>query len=139
MSNSINSLCELKLKNEINKILPNAYNYIEDISSLPAEIASKIFLILIEYACLSQNIDLIISARYNISKIPSDWIVKQLPKVSKKIICFDDEWEYRRLLELISEISLELLKWAIAEGYNSQNEEVKEAAEDFEVKFIKKE
>ena len=69
--------------------------------------------------------------REKIGEINKEWINKQLPNIAKLCICFEDEWEYRRLLELIKIITPELLEWAISQGINSINEEIRETAKDF--------
>ncbi|MFX3649329.1 MAG: hypothetical protein ACE3K2_07900 [Paenibacillus sp.] len=54
--------------------------------------------------------------------------------LSKTAICLDDEWEYRRLLDLLSEAIPKLLDWGIELGINSRNEEIQEAANDHKEK-----
>jgi hypothetical protein len=47
-------------------------------------------------------------------------------------ISFDNEWEYRRLLELLVETCPNMMSNIISKGLLSKNEEVVEAAEDFQ-------
>lgn len=122
---------ELRLQNELNKVSPNVYDRTDDIEILPESIGKKVLAVLVEFACYSQNLTMIELARNKIKTIPSNWLMKYFPEVAKKSINFEDEWEYRRLLELLSEATPILLKWGVELGVNSTNEEVREAAEDF--------
>jgi hypothetical protein len=129
---------KIRLRDEINQISPSAYNRRALITKLELSIGLKILGILIGYACQGQNILPITLARKQIGMIPTDWLTKYVPQVSKAIICFDDELEYRRLLELVDETVPKLLRWATEQGKNSPNEEVREASEDFAIKISDK-
>lgn len=63
----------------------------------------------------------------------NDLYDEHIPKVANDCINFDDEWEYRRLLELIDETVPSLLKWTVERGKDSLHEEVREASKDFAI------
>jgi hypothetical protein len=46
----------------------------------------------------------------------------------------EDDWEYRRLVELVEECMPQALKIFIALGYKSKNDEIREAAIEFKNK-----
>lgn len=131
MNDEIISPYELQFKNALNQISPDVYDNMDEIESLPESIGIKILTLLVEYACRAQNLSPIVLARDKIKTIPSKWLIKYLPEVAKKTINFEDEWEYRRMLELVSEAVPMLLTWGIEQGINSTNEEVREAAKDY--------
>lgn len=131
MDSNNNSPYERQLSKQLDHIWENAYNNINNITTIPYDKSVKIFKLLIQYACSSQNIAAIELGRKKIKEINIQWVNKELPIVANQCICFDDEWQYRRLLELVKDINPELLEWAISLGVNSINEEVREAAEDF--------
>lgn len=122
---------ELRLRKALDKVLPDSYDSIENFEKFPHKIGLSILEILIEYACKSQNIALITLARDRIKKIPSRSLFEYLPKAAKGSICIEDEWEYRRLLELVNEAVPQLLEAYIEQGLLSDNDEVQEAATDF--------
>ncbi|RAJ00936.1 hypothetical protein DET54_102423 [Paenibacillus pabuli] len=134
MNNGMASWQELKIDYEINQISPNISTRLVDIKRIPTGLGIKILTILIEWACQPQNTHPIEIARKKIKTIPSDWLIEHLPNVAKTAICFDDEWEYRRLLELLSEEIPKLLDWGIELGINSKNEGIKEAANNYKEK-----
>ncbi|MEK4526151.1 hypothetical protein CXK86_03610 [Paenibacillus sp. BGI2013] len=134
MNHGMASWQELKIDYEINQISPNISTRLEDIELIPTGLGIKILTILIEWACQPQNTHPIEIARKKIKTIPSDWLIEHLPNVAKTAICLDDEWEYRRLLELLSEAIPKLLDWGIVLGINSKNEGIKEEANDYKEK-----
>ena len=91
--------------------------------------------ILVGYACQSQTHSYINSARKLLGEVPRKWMKYNFKSVLDNVVSYDDEWEYRRILELIQEIFPELLGWAVNIGLGSKNVEVDEAAKDFQ-KFL---
>lgn len=122
---------ELRIREDLDKVLPNAYDSIEKVEKLPLETGLSLLKILIEYACMSQNIALITLARERIKKIPLKWMTQYFPEVANVSVDFDDDWEYLRLLELVREAVPDLLDVFIDRGLLSENDEVQEAAEYF--------
>lgn len=110
MEYSNSSPYEEQLRKHVNKISEGSYDNIKDIIKYPNQISLKILRILIEYACLGQNIAPIELARKKIKEIDSGWLNNFIPQVAQMCICFEDEWEYRRLLELIEEAAPEFIK-----------------------------
>ncbi|MED1790098.1 hypothetical protein P4V47_21935 [Brevibacillus laterosporus] len=127
---------ELQLREELNQIFAGSYDKMDIIPDYPLVIGLKILSVLTEYACKGQNTEPILLARNQLKKIPIGWLIQFFPEVAQKNIDFEDEWEFRRLLELVHEAIPHLLKKYIEYGLMSQNEEVKEAAEDFVSKII---
>ncbi|CAH8768854.1 hypothetical protein [Paenibacillus dendritiformis] len=122
---------ELRIRKALDQVLPDSYDSIENFEKFPHKIGLSVLQILIEYACKSQNINSILLARDRIKKIPSKWLLEYLPEAAKDSICSEDEWEYRRLLELVDEAVPQLLQVYIEQGLLSDNDEVQEAAMDF--------
>lgn len=122
---------ELRIREDLDKVLPYAYDSIEKVEKLPLETGLSLLKILIEYACMSQNIALITLARERIKKIPLKWMTQYFPEVANASVDFDDDWEYLRLLELVREAAPDLLDVFIDRGLLSENDEVQEAAEYF--------
>lgn len=122
---------ELNIRKALDKILPGAYDNIEKIGGFPTEIKKNILEILIKYACESQNVTAIMLARDRIKKIPSSCLFCIFLEASDAVIDSQDEWEYRRLLELVKEAVPDLLTLFIDRGLLSKEIEIREAAEDF--------
>ncbi|SMF75423.1 hypothetical protein SAMN05661091_1200 [Paenibacillus uliginis N3/975] len=127
---------EIRVTEDVNEICPGSYDHMNKISEYPPETGLKLLIVLIEYACKGTNIGPILLARSQIKKIPSCWLVSFFPEATKQSVDFNDEWEFRRLLELVHEAVPQLLKNYVEIGLASENKEVKEAAEDFATRVI---
>lgn len=107
------------------------YQDIKYLDKYSYEISKKVLGILIENACLGQNYATIELARKKISEISAGWLKENLLEIADSCIDFEDEWEYRRLMELIIAVIPELKNQLLIIGENSANIEVKEVVEDF--------
>lgn len=107
------------------------YQDIKYLDKYPCEISRCVLRTLIENACLGQNYAPIELARKKISEINEEWLKENLLEVAKSCIDLQDEWEYRRLMELIIEVIPELKNEVLVIGENSEDDELKEVAEDF--------
>ena len=63
--------------------------------------------------------------------IPEEWLIQYLPEVIEKTIHFEDDYEYRRLLELLEASSHKLLEAYINRGLLSDNSDIRETAGNF--------
>jgi len=131
-SNIMVNIFENNIRCILNKIFQNSYEHINNIDEFPQDKGREILAVLLDYACKGQTHAYIYIARRLILQIPNKWIMENFIPVANHSIECNDDWEYRRLLELTELISKELLLWGISIGYNSNYIGVKEASEDFE-------
>ena len=71
-------------------------------------------------------------SRKKINEINKDWLNQFLLEVASTCIDCSDEWEYRRLVELVVLVLPELKQEVLKLGAQSENEEVREVVEDFQ-------
>lgn len=116
---------------EIQSIHGFKYEDIKYLDKYPYLISRGVLKILIENACLGQNYAPIELARIKISDINAEWLKLNLLDVANSCIDFEDEWEYRRLVELIIDVIPELKNDILMIGANLGNKEVQEVVEDF--------
>lgn len=121
---------EEMLISELNKISGFNYEDISKLDKLPLETSLEVLKVLVGFACESQNTALIILGRTNICKIDKSWLAKHLIEVAKSCLDLNDEWEYRRLFELVLEAVPELKQEVADIGFNSADDDIKEAAAD---------
>jgi len=124
------------IKNELETIIPEIYDNLNNINGYSNDRAEKILRVLLEYSCLSQNHANITISRELICKINAEWLKSHYKEVAISTINFNDDWEYRRLLEVIDESMPDYLKWAINIGKGSNNEEIREIAQEFEAYLV---
>lgn len=121
---------EEMLISELNKISGFNYEDISKLDKLPLETSLEVLEVLVGFACESQNTALIMLGRANICKIDKQWLAKHLIEVAKSCLDLNDDWEYRRLFELVLEAVPELKQEVADIGFNSADDDIKEAAAD---------
>ncbi len=62
--------------------------------------------------------------------IPRNWLLENINEAVQRVLDLDDEWEYRRLLEILWKIDKGLVYEFTIKGLNSDNAEVRETARD---------
>jgi hypothetical protein len=85
----------------------------------------------LERACRAQNDSVITRGRAEILAMPRDLVLQNIEALAPLTLPLDEDWEYRRLLELFAELDAPLLQRLITRGLKSANPEVREAAQDF--------
>lgn len=127
----MNSPFSMQLSSMLTSIHPLAYERLEQLDHLPEKTKEKVVGLLLQGACQSQHIGNIQAARDAIARIPRDWLRKVLPQSIEKNVNVEDEWEYRRLLELLKETAPDLMLSFVDHGLASKDPALHEAAEDF--------
>lgn len=85
----------------------------------------------LQLACTCQGLSRINQGRAAILALPRQWVLQEIERVAKESLDLNDEWEYRRLLELAESLDPALVQRLVAFGLASANIEVQEAADDF--------
>ncbi|MBR1736163.1 MAG: hypothetical protein IJ736_03980 [Firmicutes bacterium] len=122
---------EIWLIDELQKIENFPYKDIKSIDKYPSHISKKVLKVLIENACLGQNYAPIELGRKKINEISKEWLNKNFLEVAYSSIDYSDEWEYRRLVELVVLVVPELIQEVLDIGRNSENAEIREVVEDY--------
>ncbi len=122
---------EKRIIDDIEAVQVGAYSNIGRVDKYPKKIACLILQKLLEWACQPQNATAIIIARNRISEIDKDWLKQYFFEVAEKCIDFSDDWEYRRLMELIICVIPELKEDALALVENSEDEDIQEVVRDY--------
>ena len=132
MDREIKNPYEIWLRDEVNKVSDGIYDDIQHLDQYPLTVAKQVLGILIQNACLGQNDGPIRLGRKKTGEIINhDWLVQYFMEVADQNIDFSDEWEFRRLAELVILCVPELKESVLAKGANSEDEEIREAAEDY--------
>ena len=122
---------EKRIINDIETVQDGSYYNIMNIDKYPKEIACQILQKLLEWACQPQNMTAIVIARKKIREINKDWLREYLLEFTEMCIDLSDEWEYRRLLELVVDVLPEMKVHILELGVDSENEEIREIVEDY--------
>ena len=58
-------------------------------------------------------------------------MLERIEGIADRTLNYDDDWEYRRLLELYERLDANLLSRLVSRGIESPNADIAEAAQDF--------
>lgn len=106
-------------------------NDIEHLPVFDSKTGEHVLEILLEFACYSQNMLCIELGRKCVSFIPKDWLRLHITNTVKKYFKYDDDWNYRRLLELTNMIIPDMIGAIIDLNKNSDDPDILECLEDF--------
>jgi hypothetical protein len=119
------------LNRELDSVCPGVSNRRNRLDELPDLVQQDVVTRLLSRACQSQNDANIVLARQAIAAIPQPCISRVLERSIRRGVDLADEWEFRRLLELLREINSDQLSALITFGLASNDADIREAAEDF--------
>jgi len=83
------------------------------------------------FACLSTHDRAITLGRELLAEVDPAWLIARIERIADTQIDFEDEWDYRRLLELYQSLDAGLLAKIVSRGLISGRPDLVEAAEDF--------
>lgn len=121
----------LELNLRLETLLPGLSDSLSNIATIDPEIANRALGLLLDHACKAQNAGVITWARTALTEMPEWWLEMHLRPVAEAYINFEDEWEYRRLIELLRACCPNLITHFIQFGLASGKQEVRDSAEDF--------
>jgi hypothetical protein len=127
---------EKMLRNRIEEHHQTTLNGLGQIDKWPPSRSTGILQRVLALACQAQNFHRISEGRMALAAMPRDWLTDNLPLRVSLDLDLDDEWEFRRLLELLEILgmeSTELFRGYLQFGLEvSNNPEVTEAAVEFQ-------
>lgn len=111
---------------------PDLWRCLDHVRNLTESVAVSILAGLLQLACQSQNVRNITLGRQGILELPREWTRARTHEIATKTLDLEQEWEYLRLLEVYHELDHVLCANLIAIGLESDNEEIRESAQDFQ-------
>ena len=85
----------------------------------------------LQFACQASGTRAIERGRSMVLRLPRSWVVENVEQVAASCLDLDDEWEYRRLLDLYDKLAPTLVEQLVRFGLSHPNPEIVEAAEDW--------
>ena len=107
------------------------WNNLHRVPELSRSASAEIVGHFLELSCMTQHAGNIQLGRTGILELPRPWIVERIEVIATNVLSLDDEWQYRRLLEVYKELDKGLLLRLVAHGQSSHDDVIKEAAQDF--------
>ena len=102
-----------------------------DIDTMPVSCAEQVVKILLEWACYGQKDAGILLGRSLLGHIPKQWLRNHMISVVREFFDYRDEWNYRRLMELVILLIPEEKDTFLALNANSDDADLLEVIDDY--------
>lgn len=119
-----------RFKLELAKIDSSLPDNLPGIDQLPRVAQERAVDFLLQSACFPSNMLSIELGRAGLLVMPKAWLVSQLREAIARNGLLADDWAYRRLLEVVCKIDLNLVRELVEFGIDSSNEDIRDAAAD---------
>jgi hypothetical protein len=104
---------------------------LELIPTLPSEISDAVLTYLLELACQAQNTRNIELGQTTLLHLPTGWLVERIERIAEPIVQLNDEWEFRRLMEIYHHLDGTLTQRLAARGMNSDQPDIRATAHEY--------
>lgn len=112
-------------------IRPGLAHQLDTAPSLDDSQTAQLLEALLECACSAQNSRNINLGRDGLVALPRAWLLARIEAAAEPYVQCNDDWEYRRLLEVYAQLDPVLVQRLVQRGLDHPNPEIREAAEDF--------
>jgi hypothetical protein len=119
-----------RYKQELDGIHKNLWLHLDSVPQLSHLEQQAVLSYFLELACQTQNILNIELGRASLIALPRDWLLKNIERAFKPLLQNNDEWEYRRLLEVCWKLDRGLVDNLILWGLDSTNLEIQQTAKE---------
>lgn len=120
-----------RYKQGLDDIHKNLWAHLESVPQLSYQEQRSVLSYFLQLACQSQNALNIDLGRASIIALPNDWLLENIEEVSEPFLQTNDEWEYRRLLEVYWKLDRGLAQNLVIQGLKSTNSEIKDVAREY--------
>lgn len=116
---------------KVNSYSDNLWDNLDQVPKLPVDASRPLLAHFIVLSCQCQNVANINLGRHAILSLPREWVANQIQSIANEQLDLNDEWEYRRLLELYEQLDKDLFTAHISLGLSSSDPEIVAAAVEF--------
>lgn len=119
-----------RYKQQMNAFQEGLWQHLEAVPTLEPQTRDAVMRYLLELACQAQNINNIMLGRNALLSLPRDWLVQTIECYAEFLLELEDEWEYRRLLEVYEQLDDTLVHRLALRGLTSPDSEIQETAHE---------
>lgn len=121
-----------RIQREVSNVNGFVLNDITRLSEFDDKLGEQVLNVLLEYACYSQNALCIELGRKYVSFISKKWLKIHITDTVIKYFDYNDDWNYRRLLELVSMEIPEVMNEMLEINKASNQKGILECIEDYQ-------
>ena len=122
---------DLAFRRRLDTYQPDLWQYLELVPQLPPDASAELLSYLLDLACRAQHVRNIELGRTALLAIPRAWLLRYIPVVAEPLVQLEDDWEYRRLLEVYWWLDRRLTHSLVERGLASSSPAIREVAEEF--------
>jgi hypothetical protein len=121
-----------RAKQRLESYHPGLADNLDLAKKLPPKEVDSLVSYLLKLACESQNTANIQLGRDLLLDLPTELVQARIEELATATLSLDDPWEFRRLLEIYDKMNPALRQRLVERGIESGNEEIREAAHEFQ-------
>jgi len=121
---------ENRLRRSVEAVSSDARQMLDRLDTLQPDVSLHVLQIILGFACTAQHAGSIRAGRTAFEKIPQKWLATHLQEVVGRSLDLADEWNYRRLLELLVNFMPDMFNMYVNVGLSSDSIEIFEVAKD---------
>jgi hypothetical protein len=119
-----------EFRSHLNSLHPDLFAHLDLVPELEPNVGRAVLSYFLSAACQCQNILNIELGRASLLALPREWVLQHIEEAAEPLLRAEEEWEYRRLLEVCWKLDFELVRKLASRGMGSENPEVRETGED---------
>lgn len=123
--------CGESYRQRMDQFQQDLWRHLDWVPNLDSRTADALLEYLLGLACQAQNIANIELGRAVIRRLPRDWVLRNIERCSTSGLELDDEWEFRRLLEVCQGLDGDLVRRVAVRGLASADAYVREVAQEW--------
>jgi hypothetical protein len=104
---------------------------VEMLPSLDWATAKEVLAYLLDLACRAQHVRNIELGRETLLALPRTWLLAHIEALAEPLISLNDEWEFRRLLEVYERLDKPLAQRLAERGLSTPSPDIREAGREF--------
>jgi hypothetical protein len=121
---------DIEFRRRMDSFQENLWANLDLAPHLDGVVAEAMIAYLLELACQCQNMRNMTLGRMTLWALPEQWLSEQIESIAEPLLQLNNDWEYRRLLEVYWRLDKSLVRKLALRGLNNPNPEIREAGQE---------
>ncbi len=122
---------DIRFRHQLDEYCEGLSTNLDLIETLSDEKSDAALSYLLELACQAQNMRNIELGRTALFSLPRTWLLERIERLSEPLLNVDDEWAYRRLMEIYQHLDGHLVQRLSTHGKKSLNPDIRDTAQEY--------